>query len=271
MTFAFPGLSVQNGHLGPNEKKKMQTVISETLEQNGVSEHVIDQVLKAIDKASDEMSSQAINISSQRQLPYRIGIFFETQETDTSRPGLSVKTVFDDSPAAKAGIKAGDQIVKIDDHTVESHEDMVEAVQKAGEQNRAVRLEVMRDGVSTLYEIKPNQAAVAELNIDLGQSGMAFPSTVWGTQPWPKKGSNGFQNDPRFQEQMRDAMNSIMEASKNAMERNRKLPLSNSQKSNGVPENPFEKNLDEMREELSDIHADLNEIKEMLKKLSDKP
>lgn len=67
--------------------------------------------------------------------------------------GALVVSVVEESPAEKAGLKAGDIITKIDDATVESPEDLMEALTdyEAGE---TARLEYIRKGAAAKAQVK---------------------------------------------------------------------------------------------------------------------
>jgi S1-C subfamily serine protease len=61
-----------------------------------------------------------------------------------TRDGVLVSSVTVDSPAAKAGLRAGDVITTVNDTAVTSARDLVEAVQKAGD-GASVKLGYVRD------------------------------------------------------------------------------------------------------------------------------
>jgi S1-C subfamily serine protease len=71
---------------------------------------------------------------------------------DSDTTGAMVHDVTPDSPAARAGLKKGDIIIKIDDQEVKAPEAVVETVKghKAGD---AVKLHVQRDGEEKTFEV----------------------------------------------------------------------------------------------------------------------
>jgi S1-C subfamily serine protease len=71
-----------------------------------------------------------------------------------SNDGLKLDGVRDDSPAAKAGLKAGDRVVKLAGHDVKNVYDYTYALgeMKAGQE---YEVEVMRDGQRLTMKIKP--------------------------------------------------------------------------------------------------------------------
>lgn len=228
--------------MGPAQKKKLRNAISEALEQSGIASDVIEKALGNVDKSLDEIGSPSNSgWTGSEKLPYRVGIGCKLKEAGDTTPGLEVETVFEESPAAKAGLKPGDRLISIDKQPIQTHDDIVSAVQKAGDENRSIQLEAIRDEVSATYEMKPQQTAVAELNIEMfpprsmnlqpgGNPGFTFPGQAWVMPQWTKDG-----------------------------------PLNNSKL-----QDQNEKNVDEMRRELSGVHKDLEEIKDALKKLSEK-
>lgn len=67
---------------------------------------------------------------------------------------VTIVAPFRDSPAEKAGLKPNDQIIKIDDKSIEGL-DLYEAVLKIrGEKGTIVNLDVMRPGVSEVMKVK---------------------------------------------------------------------------------------------------------------------
>lgn len=62
-----------------------------------------------------------------------------------AKSGVLVSSVDADSPAAKAGMKAGDLVLKLDGKTIEDGRDLREAVAEAGD-DKAVTVTVKRDG-----------------------------------------------------------------------------------------------------------------------------
>ena len=67
--------------------------------------------------------------------------------------GLTVRAVSPDSPAAKAGIKTDDVIVKAGDRTLKNIQDLIQCVQQAKEKDLV--LKIMRDGKKQKIAVKP--------------------------------------------------------------------------------------------------------------------
>jgi|GEM_PF-1390742 len=60
-----------------------------------------------------------------------------------------------DSPAAEAGVKPGDRVLAADGATVHSADDLARAVQRCGQEGRALALEVLRRGERLEFSIRP--------------------------------------------------------------------------------------------------------------------
>ena len=222
---AFSGQGNLSSPLGPSQKKLLCNAVSEALEQSGISSDTIAKSLEKIEKALDEFSSQPTMRFGDQKPPYRIGVGCKKNEIGDTTSGLEIESVFEDSPAAKAGIKIGDRLISVDGKVIDSLDDIISAVQSAGEEKRPIHLKAKRDNVETDYEIKPIQAGIAEMD-----SGMNIPGvTIQGWIPTQGKAwvTPQFPND--------------------------------------------EKTLDKIREEFSAVRKEIEEIKELLKKLGNKP
>jgi len=69
--------------------------------------------------------------------------------------GVVVESVMRGSPAAEAGIKTNDLIVTADGRKVASLEDLRAAVEKAGSEGKAMKLDVIQRGKRSIVEVKP--------------------------------------------------------------------------------------------------------------------
>ena len=69
--------------------------------------------------------------------------------------GLLVNEVRADSPAAKAGLKAGDVIVEIDGKKIEKNLDLIKAVNEKKE--GSVSITVIRDKNRQTFSVEPNK------------------------------------------------------------------------------------------------------------------
>jgi len=69
--------------------------------------------------------------------------------------GLLVKSVFDRSPAKAVGVQESDIILKISGEEVNGRDSLVKAVQKAGEENVTLEMEIIRNGKKMMLSIEP--------------------------------------------------------------------------------------------------------------------
>ena len=74
-------------------------------------------------------------------------------DLDSEADGFAIQDVVPDGPAAKAGLKSGDVVVKFADHKIASLEDIDRALRKfkAGD---AVKIVVQRDGEAMTVDVK---------------------------------------------------------------------------------------------------------------------
>jgi hypothetical protein len=80
---------------------------------------------------------------------------------ESNKPSLAIESVFDDSPAEKAGLKPGDILQSIDHKLIQKATDVSERVQEAGKANGTVTIEVIREGEKRSVEIKPTNQPLA--------------------------------------------------------------------------------------------------------------
>ncbi len=106
---------------------------------------------------------------------YRIGIAFrqandETEGVDSkdakSQLGLRIETVLEDSPAEKAGIKQGDLILTANAKEIKGVADLMELVQEAGKNEKAVTLELKRDDKTIKIDLKPIKMKSADVEME---------------------------------------------------------------------------------------------------------
>src|SRR4051812_28338908 len=79
----------------------------------------------------------------ERARPF-VGILAEPPAEQADKPGVVVHDVAPDSPAAKAGLKKGDRIVKAGDKEVKTFDALADLV-KAGKPGDKLALHVVRD------------------------------------------------------------------------------------------------------------------------------
>jgi serine protease Do len=99
----------------------------------------------------------------------------------TSGRGLLVTSVTENSPAARAGLKAGDVITEVDGEKVESSGDLSRAVNRKNE--GAVTLKVMRDRSPMTLTVTPEKREAGAISItpelfeiELGDLGITLPT-----------------------------------------------------------------------------------------------
>lgn len=95
---------------------------------------------------------------------YFIGVHCEPVDDATreelrlaEKAGLQVIEVTPDSPAQKAGLQAGDVLLYANDTELGSREQLIDAVQKAGEANDELAFSIVRDGKEEKVVVRPGQ------------------------------------------------------------------------------------------------------------------
>jgi membrane-associated protease RseP (regulator of RpoE activity) len=79
--------------------------------------------------------------------------------------GIVIVDVIAESPAAKAGLKTNDVLLKVDGKELESVGDLIDAVQQAKE--KPLKLEVLRDGKKETIEVTPAKRPAGMFDFDL--------------------------------------------------------------------------------------------------------
>lgn len=99
-----------------------------------------------------------------------IGVSVSQKEDDT----IVVNSVFETSPAKKAGIIPGDEIIKIDDHDVKGAEfDMVVNWVK-GEEGTDVAVTVLRDGKEKTFELVRAAIDIDTVSYEMKEDGIGY-------------------------------------------------------------------------------------------------
>jgi|694.fasta_scaffold01870_24 membrane-associated protease RseP (regulator of RpoE activity) len=104
---------------------------------------------------------QAIQVGNR----FALGVSLEPPAEDESAPGLVIKEVMENSAASEAGLEPGDRIVVIDGEEVESVEQVVDLVQKAGAEGKSMDLVIQRgEGgeEEKQIEVKPRASALPQ-------------------------------------------------------------------------------------------------------------
>jgi S1-C subfamily serine protease len=84
-------------------------------------------------------------INNQKELKFKI----------TEEKGVLIVKVIPNSPAAKAGLKQGDTIVKVEEKAVDNSLQVQEQVEMS-EIGKALKLEIVRDGKTKIIAVKPS-------------------------------------------------------------------------------------------------------------------
>jgi membrane-associated protease RseP (regulator of RpoE activity) len=93
---------------------------------------------------------------------YALGVSLEPPAGDESAPGLVIKEVMENSAASEAGLEPGDRVVVIDGEEVESVEQVVDLVQKAGSEGKSMDVVVQRGDEEKQIEVKPRASALPQ-------------------------------------------------------------------------------------------------------------
>lgn len=89
------------------------------------------------------------NIKPTEVITKTIGVYLGTEKDASTK----IKSIYEDSPAAKVGIKGGDTIIKVNDTEVKGdYEKTIELIQTSEEK---VKLEIERNGEIKEFEIDP--------------------------------------------------------------------------------------------------------------------
>lgn len=88
--------------------------------------------------------------------------------------GVVVESVMRGSPAAESGIKTNDLIVTADGRKVASLEDLRAAVEKAGSEGKAMKLDVIQRGKRSIVKVKPRGPEAPAVKADRREPGPAM-------------------------------------------------------------------------------------------------
>jgi hypothetical protein len=147
--------------------KSIEKAIDEENLESEVAKRLMEKVKVAIDKAG--------KVGGQATAKYRIGIQLEVEgaknDSDSGNDsrekelGIGVKEVFEDTPAAKAGLKAGDRILSANGKTIHAPEALIDMVQEAGESKKPIELVVNSEGKERTLSIQPDESTVVDFNM----------------------------------------------------------------------------------------------------------
>ncbi len=225
--------------------EQVKNKVKEKLKDSGVDEKTIDKVMATLD-SSLVRSAVAGGMSTARTvkgLPlsggdrFVLGIALEGSDGDDKEAGLVVQSIFDDSPAAKAGLKVDDIVRKVDGKRIDKVDQLIAVVQEAGKEGRKIKILVDRDGKEKEFDVMPKKEAST-----LSVVGQELPEEL-------KKALEGISGG--------EMKGFVLPG--NAQGAFRMFsPGSN------------DKAVEDLREQLDDLKAELKELKSMLKDLKSK-
>jgi hypothetical protein len=172
-------------------QERIRVRVEKALEESGVKREDLEKVREALKKAGDAQAGilhghipQALRVHAARVEAagkYMIGLSCMPVDDDLRKKlklgegvGLVVQSVFDDAPAKEAGIQQGDVLVKVGDDEVAGIEDLVEAVQEAGEAEKKLALTILRDGKKRTIQVAPGKSEEIEITVDAELEGQAL-------------------------------------------------------------------------------------------------
>ncbi len=137
------------------------------LKGQGLDEELLKKIQAAVDQAVKTRQKRIVigidaDIEKDKGQKYMIGV--ECAEMDEALRekygveegvGVAVNSVFEGSPAAKAGIKKGDILVKVGEEDLKDAEQLIEAVQKVGSEKKKVSLTILRGKNEKTIVIEP--------------------------------------------------------------------------------------------------------------------
>jgi peptidoglycan hydrolase CwlO-like protein len=166
--------------------------VTEKLKQAGLDEKKIKQVKEAIEKAKkaagDAKQARAIVVMRKEgQLDakrFMLGVScapvadaLRSQMNLEEGVGLVVESVFDDTAAKKAGIREHDVLVRAGEKKLQGPEDLVEAVQAAGQENNKLNVTLLRGGKEKSIEVTPTERMVYTMELDLPEGALKQDAT----------------------------------------------------------------------------------------------
>ena len=125
--------------------------------------------------------------------------------------GIAVATVGEETPAGEAGFLKYDVLVRVDGQDIVGHEALIDAVQRAGEEDRMLKLEYMRSGEMLEVELKPANR-VADVDAEVrseDEPGISLPENGQITPEWLLEHLKGSGNPAELQEQINQLRDQI--------------------------------------------------------------
>ncbi len=197
---------------------------------------------KAIPKFSNQFTTQFFR--DPKGESYRIGIQCiqmsdeEDENASEEKAGLEVTAVFDDSPAKKAGISAGDVLLTVDASQITKIADLTNALQEAGKKEADVTLELKRDDKTMKLKVKPTKMKSADLELE--NIRMSLPT-------------GGYVVDDQVMKSIQDQMKKFNPA----------LPSQG-----GAQVYSFTQGSSDLKKDLDELKSELAEMKKMIREMA---
>ena len=163
---------------------------------------------------------EALGADSAWRIGVVIGVLDPLLRTHLDLPkdaGVLVKEVFENSPAAKAGIKANDIIVSVADQPVSNLEELMTMVQRAGASGKPLDLTVIHEGKRSQIRIEPPRPAPARPQASDREAEKIGPN--------PERFANALKQRDRQIEEMRGQIRRLSHALEKQQERIKALEM----------------------------------------------
>jgi PDZ domain len=239
------------GFVSPDVRSRLSKAIEKAIDEENLEAEVAKRLNDKIQSALEKISNIPITSTPQYRIGIRLGSSSQQADADGSEKEgqkMKVQAVFDDSPAAQAGVKVGDRIISANGRTIQTPEELTEMVQEAGESDKAIELLIVSDGTEKKLSIKPNRTPIADFKMPQ-LNGMNPQAWLMNPREWPGlvPGVGNPPNSWGFQagKQAREAAEELLAEQKDEL--NKKI-----------------------LEELKELEDEVAEIKSMLKQLLEK-
>ncbi len=253
--------------------KSIEKIVDEEKLEPEVAARLIDKLNAAVESGFQVDMKPTINTTAQR---YRIGVVVDKDADEPKEAGVRVSSVFEDSPAGKAGIKEGERILSVNGKELESPEHLIDIVQDAGAAGKELEVVVKSESEEKTLTIKPTQNAAGELNFfNFPQMGGPNQSQAWLMNPQDLQSMrNQFQfriggdQTGNMNETIAQAVKDAVAAAVQGQALAKEKAKAGDEKASPEEE---ERELDEeILKELAELEREVSQIKSMLKELIEK-
>ncbi len=289
-TFQYPNFMPD--FVSPNVKSSLSKAIEQAIDEEKLEPEVAQRLNRKLQSAIEKIGKFPGAPTSQYRLGIQLGsIEKRSQAEEKEEPGINVDAVFEDSPAAQAGVKAGDRIISANGVTIHAPEELVEMVQAAGENDKSIELIIVSDGTEKTLSIKPNQTPAVDFRMPQlnglnpqawlvhpqGWNGMVpgGPNSQWQVTPQHEKDLNSFRERLEAtleagRTKQKEYMNKWAEAKERAEKEAMSKPGKNAKSSKGELQQEKAETDKVNLEKLKELEEEVAEIKSMLKQLIEK-